>query len=106
MEADQGDPGAAVLPETSPRSLVEKVLVSRMGRVPMAVINMSFGGLLLAAVILPGPGCVVAQPSPDISDTVSARDRYSEAEFEAELERIKKRTGTQRYRDWGWGQGE
>jgi hypothetical protein len=74
----------------------------------MAAINKILSGLLLAAGIFLTPGCVsiIPETSPDIADTVSARDHYTEPEFESELERIKKRTGTQRYKDWSWGRND
>ncbi len=74
----------------------------------MLIITKAFAGLILAALLLLPPGCasIIPEPSPDIADTVSARDHYTEPELEAELERIKKRTGTQRYKDWSWGRND
>ncbi len=60
-------------------------------------------GILAGAVLFLGSGCVSLAPygtSPDPTRIVGPQDSYAPCQYETELERVKRKTGTQRYKDW------
>ena len=65
-----------------------------------------FAGVAIAGLVVLLIGCMAFVPpdrNQEVEDLIQRRDQMSEAEYQAELESIKRKSSTQRFEEWSWG---